>query len=99
VEARCPGLTHQRRENGHKRRPGLALTPFSDGTSIAASGCALGQLLMPSLIALGSVAAQDLRPEEIYQCLLPSVVTLQVEGPAGEHYIGTGFLALTNDTW
>ena len=53
---------------------------------------------MPSLIALGSVAAQDLRPEEIYQCLLPSVVTLQVEGPAGEHYIGTGFLALTNDT-
>jgi hypothetical protein len=58
----------------------------------------LGQLVLPGLIALGSAAAQELRPEEIYQCLLPSVVTLQVEGPTGERYVGTGFLALTNDT-
>jgi S1-C subfamily serine protease len=48
------------------------------------------------LIGLGPVVAQELRPEEIYQQLLPSVVTLQVEDQAGERYVGTGFLALTN---
>jgi S1-C subfamily serine protease len=37
-----------------------------------------------------------MRPEEIYQQLLPSVVTLQVEDQAGAHYVGTGFLALSN---
>jgi len=37
-----------------------------------------------------------MRPEAIYQQLLPSVVTLQVEDQAGAHYVGTGFLALSN---
>jgi S1-C subfamily serine protease len=49
-----------------------------------------------SLIGLGPVVAQEMRPEEIYQQLLPSVVTLQVENQAGERYVGTGFLALSN---
>jgi hypothetical protein len=37
-----------------------------------------------------------MRPEEIYRQLLPSIVTLQVENQAGAHYVGTGFLALSN---
>ena len=40
--------------------------------------------------------AQEMRPEQIYQHLLPSVVTLQVEDQAGARYVGTGFLALSN---
>ncbi len=62
------------------------------------TGVHWAQLILPSLVALSSVNARDLRPEEIYQRLLPSVVTLHVEGPAEERYVGAGFLALTNDT-
>ena len=51
---------------------------------------------MVSLIGLGPVVAQEMRPEQIYQHLLPSVVTLQVEDQAGARYVGTGFLVLTN---
>ncbi len=46
----------------------------------------------------GLVAAQSLRPEEIYQKLLPSVMTLHVENAQGETYIGTAFLALDKNT-
>jgi Trypsin-like peptidase domain len=56
----------------------------------------LGHIVLLSLIGLGPVVAQEMRPEEIYQQLLPSVVTLQVENQAGERYVGTGFLALSN---
>lgn len=52
--------------------------------------------MLLSLIGLGPVVAQEMRPEEIYQQLLPSVVTLQVENQAGARYVGTGFLALSN---
>jgi S1-C subfamily serine protease len=53
--------------------------------------------VLVSLIGLGPVVAQEMRPEQIYQHLLPSVVTLQVEDQAGVRYVGTGFLALTNN--
>ncbi len=49
----------------------------------------LAAILLPSLCP-----AQSLRPEEIYQKLLPSVMTLRVENARGESYIGTAFLAL-----
>ncbi|SPE60283.1 hypothetical protein SBV1_410005 [Verrucomicrobia bacterium] len=42
-------------------------------------------------------SGQDLRPEEVYQRLLPSVVTLQVETLTGQHYVATAFLALTDN--
>jgi len=38
--------------------------------------------------------AQSLRPEDIYQKVLPSVMTLRVENARGETYVGTAFLAL-----
>jgi S1-C subfamily serine protease len=38
--------------------------------------------------------AQVLPPENIYQKILPSVMTLRVENVRGEIYVGTGFLAL-----
>jgi S1-C subfamily serine protease len=60
------------------------------------TGVHLGHTLLLSLIGLGPVVAQEMKPEEIYQQLLPSVVTLQVENQAGERYVGTGFLALSN---
>ena len=59
-------------------------------------GVHLGRIVLLSLIGLGPVVAQEMRPEEIYRQLLPSVVTLQVENQAGERYVGTGFLALSN---
>ena len=52
--------------------------------------------MLLSLIGLGPVVAQEMRPEEIYRQLLPSVITLQVENQAGARYVGTGFLALSN---
>ncbi len=56
----------------------------------------LGYTVLLCLIGLGPVVAQEMRPEEIYRQLLPSIVTLQVENQAGAHYVGTGFLALSN---
>ncbi len=38
--------------------------------------------------------AQSLKPEDIYQKLLPSVMTLHVENARGETFVGTAFLAL-----
>ena len=60
------------------------------------TGVHLGHTLLLSLIGLGPVVAQEMRPEEIYRQLLPSVITLQVEDQAGARYVGTGFLALSN---
>jgi serine protease Do len=53
--------------------------------------------LLLALLALPSLAAQELKPEEIYQRLLPSIVTLNVETRTGEHYVGTAFLGLADD--
>ena len=52
--------------------------------------------LLLTLLAL-PLAAQELKPEEIYQRLLPSIVTLNVETRTGEHYVGTAFLGLADD--
>ena len=56
----------------------------------------LGRSVLLWLIASGTAVAQELKPEEIYRRLLPSIVTLQVEDRAGARFVGTGFLALTN---
>jgi serine protease Do len=46
------------------------------------------------LLLSRAAAADSLKPEEIYQKLLPSVVTVQVENSEGEKFVGSGFLAL-----
>jgi serine protease Do len=51
-------------------------------------------LLLAAMFLPALCLAQTLRPEEIYQKLLPSVMTLRVENARGETYIGTAFLAL-----
>jgi S1-C subfamily serine protease len=51
-------------------------------------------LLFAALLFPGISRAQILKPEDIYQKLLPSVMTLHVENAQGETYIGTAFLAL-----
>jgi len=38
--------------------------------------------------------AAELPPEQIYEKVLPSVLTLRVENRAGDRYVGTAFLAL-----
>jgi S1-C subfamily serine protease len=38
--------------------------------------------------------AQELPPEKIYEKSLPSVLTLRIENKAGDHYVGSAFLAL-----
>jgi hypothetical protein len=43
-------------------------------------------------------SAQSLQPEDIYQKLLPSVMTLHIENSRGETYVGTAFLALNTNT-
>jgi len=50
-----------------------------------------------ALLALRPLAAQEIKPEEIYQRLLPSIVTLHVETRTGEQYVGTAFLGLAED--
>src|SRR5437016_5002488 len=53
--------------------------------------------LVVVLLGLRPLAAQEIKPEEIYQRLLPSIVTLHVETWAGEEYVGTAFLGLDDD--
>lgn len=50
-------------------------------------------VVSPGISAV-QVAAEDLKPEIIYQRILPSVMTLRVENAAGEEFIGSAFLAL-----
>lgn len=38
-----------------------------------------------------------LTPEKLYQKVLPSVMTLEVENQTGEHFVGSAVLALAND--
>ncbi len=53
------------------------------------------KFVLPALLLLSWAAMADsLKPEEIYQKLLPSVITLQVENAQGEKFVGSGFLAL-----
>jgi len=51
-------------------------------------------LLLAAFLFPGLSRAQTLKPEDLYQKLLPSVMTLHVENARGETYIGTAFLAL-----
>src|SRR6266487_1297830 len=53
--------------------------------------------LVVALLALRPLAAQEIKPEEIYQRLLPSIVILHVETRTGEQYVGTAFLGLAED--
>lgn len=39
----------------------------------------------------------ELKPEKLYQKVLPSVMTLEIENTAGEQFIGSAFLALADD--
>jgi serine protease Do len=56
----------------------------------------LKSVLLVALAFSRIASAQVLKPEEIYQKLLPSVLTLQVVNSQGEHFVGSAFLALTN---
>src|SRR6266542_3387165 len=53
--------------------------------------------LLVLLLGLRPLAGQEIKPEEIYKRLLPSIVTLHVETRAGDKYVGTAFLGLAND--
>jgi len=54
----------------------------------------LKSVLAAVLLLSRAALAESLKPEEIYQKLLPSVVTVQVENAEGEKFVGSGFLAL-----
>lgn len=45
----------------------------------------------------GLARAQALKPEDIYQKLLPSVMTLEVENSRGEKFVGTAFFAISEN--
>jgi serine protease Do len=48
-------------------------------------------------LALGAACfplRAELKPEDLYSAVLPSIITLDVENVAGQHFIGTGFLAV-----
>ncbi|MBI5383152.1 MAG: trypsin-like peptidase domain-containing protein [Verrucomicrobia bacterium] len=47
-----------------------------------------------ALLTPGLSPSQDLKPEEIYARLLPSVMTLKVVNTQGDRFTGSGFLAL-----
>jgi S1-C subfamily serine protease len=50
-----------------------------------------------ALAIQGPLLRAELRPEEIYRKVLPSVMTLEVENAQGERFVGSGFLALGGD--
>ena len=54
----------------------------------------LACILIGGLAVSSAHSAEDLRPEQIYQSLLPSVLTLEVVNTENERFVGTGFLAL-----
>ena len=51
------------------------------------------------LVLLGQPAGlhAELRPEKLYQKVLPSVMTLEVENQTGERFVGSAVLALADD--
>ena len=51
-------------------------------------------LILIGLLMTRLAGGQSLPPEDIYQRLLPSVVTLTVENAAGEKFVASAFLAL-----
>ena len=67
------------------------IVPFTKCRSRIRAG--ISGFLLLALLSPRVAPAQSLKPEEIYQKLLPSVLTLHVEN-AGESYVGTAFLAL-----
>jgi S1-C subfamily serine protease len=49
-------------------------------------------------IAVSPMGARaELKPEQLYRKALPSVMTLEVQNPAGERFVGTAVLALADD--
>lgn len=51
-------------------------------------------VLVAAILAPLISHSQDLKPEEIYARVLPSVMTLKIVNTKGEHFTGSGFLAL-----
>jgi S1-C subfamily serine protease len=58
-------------------------------SSIVTALCCAWLMLAASALP----ARAELKPEDLYSAVLPSVVTLDVENAAGRHFIGTAFLA------
>jgi S1-C subfamily serine protease len=50
-----------------------------------------------AVLAMPGLLFAELKPEKIYQKVLPSVMTLEVENDAGQRFIGTGFLTIAED--
>src|SRR2546421_10170393 len=64
---------------------------------LLARGMLLRHIILLALVVLRPLDDQELKPEAIYQRLLPSIVTLHVETRAGEEYVGTAFLGLADN--
>ena len=75
-------------------KPSSFVTGLCAAQRLLRSGMPLRQIVLLSLAALLPAAAQEIKPQEIYQRLLPSIMTLHVENRQGEHFVGTAFLAL-----
>jgi S1-C subfamily serine protease len=60
---------------------------------INGAGILVGALLLHPL----GVAADAMKPEDIYSQILPSIVTLKVESASGQSFTGSAFLAITED--
>jgi hypothetical protein len=58
---------------------------------------ALRVTLTVALMVCADTALAEIDPKRIYQRVLPSVMTLEVENDAGERYIGSAVMALAND--
>jgi len=57
--------------------------------SIFAAACA-GLAMVASSASLRA----ELKPEDLYAAVSPSIVTLEVENVAGKHFVGNAFLAV-----
>jgi len=53
-------------------------------------------VFLAALVSSRLASAQVLPPEQIYQKLLPSVLTLQVANSQGERFVGAAFFAVSN---
>lgn len=76
-------------------RPANAHFSRRSGAELLGSQVRLAILAGLSFLALVvSCPAEQLKPEQIYQKLLPSVMTLEVVNTEGEKFVGSAFLAL-----
>jgi S1-C subfamily serine protease len=45
------------------------------------------------MVASSLTLQAELKPEQVYSAVSPSIVALDVENAAGKHFVGNGFLA------